>query len=157
VSDDPTITEFAKNHRLDVAAVLVQIAQDESAPAAARASAAEKILAYSDGKPSQARQLTVGDLQAMPDELRMELLQALLGHYMPSGFQQILKQAVDDAVAQARLTFAKPAKPCRFIRQNPAPADPPPAEPPATNAIRSDLSGLSGAPGGSHQRLQARR
>jgi hypothetical protein len=150
VTDDPSITEFARNHRLDVAAVLVQIAQDASAPAAARASAAERILAYSDGKPSQARQLSVADLATMPDTLKEELLHALLGHYLPSGFQALLKQACNDAVAQfaaKQASLPKPQPKNRFTRQSPAPATEPPAADPGAAAIRSDSSAVPAAPG----------
>jgi hypothetical protein len=147
VSED-SLTRFAQTYRLEAAAVLVQVAKDESAPAAARSSAAEKILAYSDGKPSQARQLTVADLQSMPDNLRMELLQALLSHFMPDGFQKILKSACDDAVAQFAAKQASLPKPNRFRRQAPVPPDLPPALSPPANAIRSDLSGKVDPAGG---------
>jgi hypothetical protein len=152
VTDDSLI-RFAQTYRLEAAAVLVQVAKDETAPAAARSSAAEKILAYSDGKPSQARQLTVGDLQAMPDDLKMELLQALLSHYMPDGFQKILKSACDDAVAQfaavqaASLPKLNRTKIPKFVRRAPV-ADLPPALEPAADAISGDLSADLDVPGG---------
>ena len=92
MTDD--LTQFAQTYRLDAAAVLVQIAKDESVPAAARASAAEKILAYSDGRPVTAKPMTVADIAAMSPDLRSELLYALLTHYdavLPGRFQALMK------------------------------------------------------------------
>ena len=115
MTDDTTITEFAKNHRLDVAAVLVQIARDESAPAAARASAAERILAYSDGRPGQARQLTTADLASMSSDLRAELLHALLTYDDITLPARIKAQIVDEMLAQYQASLPAP-QPNRFVR-----------------------------------------
>ena len=130
MTDDTTITKFAQGYRLEAAAVLVQIAKDESAPAASRVASAERILAYSDGKPSQARSLTVADVGQMTPELRRELLHALLVHYqteLPSQFQALIKASVDEALAQqtkkvsASLREPKAAlpRPNRFTRRAP--------------------------------------
>jgi hypothetical protein len=164
---DDEVVRLARRFRKEAVASLVATLRDDRAPASAKASASATLLSYSDGKPGMARQISVADIGQMTPALRQELLHALLVHFqteLPAQFQALLKSAVDDAVAQARLTFAKPkpAKPCRFIRQAPVPEAVPPnmltlgataPEPPAADppeaAIRSDLSGISVAPPGS--------
>src|SRR5215831_9971086 len=86
--------------RDDAIACLVQLVRDESASSAARASAARDILNWSVGRPQQAKQISVADLAEMTPEQRHQLLQALLTHYCPDGFQAILKQSVDEALAR---------------------------------------------------------
>ncbi|CEF48880.1 unnamed protein product [uncultured bacterium] len=156
---DDEVVSLARRYRKEAVASLVTVLRDEHAPASARAQASAKLLEYSDGKPSQARQLTVADIAQMTPDLRQELLCALLIHYqveLPAQFQQMMRDAVDDALA---LQAALP-KPPRFKRGKlagkgpevprwpPAPrvAEPRPALAPATNAIRSDLSGVPGDP-----------
>jgi uncharacterized protein (UPF0147 family) len=109
VTDDLTITKFAQHYRLEAAAVLVQIARDETAPANARAAAAEKILAYSDGRPGASKAITVADLDLMSDEQRNELLNALLTKYeteMPGQFKALMEEAYLSALK--RLDAPKP-------------------------------------------------
>jgi hypothetical protein len=164
---DDEVVRLARRFRKEAVASLVATLRDDRAPASAKASASATLLSYSDGKPGMARQISVADIGQMTPALRQELLHALLVHFqteLPAQFQALLKSAVDDAVAQARLTFAKPkpAKPCRFIRQAPVPeavppnmltlgatAPEPPAADPGEAAIRSDLSGISAVAGGS--------
>jgi len=117
---DDEVVSLARRYRKEAVASLVTVLRDPNSPASSKASASATLLAYSDGKPGQARQLTVADLASMPDDLRMELLQALLHHYIPGGWQALLKQACDDAVAQARLTFSKPNR----FRRGPKAANP---------------------------------
>jgi hypothetical protein len=100
-----------------------------------------------------ARQITLADVSSMPDDLRQQLLEALLSFYMPGGFKALLKAACDDAVAQfAALQAAlPPPKPPRFRRgpralRGDAPV--PPALSPGADAIRSDSSGVSASAGG---------
>jgi len=57
---------------------LVAIIRDETAPASARANAAEKILLYSDGRPGPSKQIAVADLVSLTLEQKQELLLALV-------------------------------------------------------------------------------
>jgi hypothetical protein len=146
---DDEVVSLARRYRKEALASLVTVLRDERAPASARAAASAKLLEYSDGKPSQSRQLTVADLGSMPDDLRMQLLEALTNYYVPDGFKRMLAQACEDAVA---LAHALPKPPKNRFKRGPlagAPACVPrwPPTPPA-NAIRSDLSGEAG--GGRH-------
>jgi hypothetical protein len=118
--NDDSVTKFAQRYRLEAAAVLVQIAKDESASPQARAAAAEKILLYSDGRPGPAKQVTVADLELMADEQRQDLLHALLTRYeteMPGQFKQMMTEAYTEAMAQQ----ASQPRPCRFTRGTPTP------------------------------------
>src|SRR6266478_3759310 len=141
---DDSITRFARHYRLEAAAVLVQIAKDESAPPQARAAAAEKILAYSDGRPGAARSITVADLELMDDEQRQDLLHALLTRYeleMPGQFKQMMEQAY--VAAMQRMATPRPnrftrgdgagQKQIRYSRATPAPKQ-------ADNSLPHDLS-----------------
>ena len=65
-----------------------------------RAQAARDILSYSDGRPSQARQVTVADLEAMSPAHRQELLETLLIRYeteMPGTFKAMMVEAYHEA------------------------------------------------------------
>jgi hypothetical protein len=122
------LIKFARKYRTVAAAALVQIVSDESAPAAARISAAERILSYSDGRPGQARPVTVADIARMDDDQRFELLNALVQHYWPAGVNALIAAAVDEAFKQQA-----PALP--FVRGAPAsPASLP--TPPVNSAHR---------------------
>src|SRR5215831_19846568 len=104
MSDD-SVTKFAQRFRLEAAATLVAVCRDESAPASARAVAAKDILSYSDGKPGQAKPVTVADVAAMSDDQRQELLNALLNHYTPGGSEALLRDACNEAVRQYQQTI----------------------------------------------------
>src|SRR5215831_19108296 len=86
MSDD-SVTKFAQKHRMLAAAALVQIAGDESAAPNARAAAAEKILAYSDGRPGISRRITVSDVASLTADQREQLAEALVG-VMPHNERQ---------------------------------------------------------------------
>jgi hypothetical protein len=97
MTDD--LTSFARKYRQEAAAALVTVIRDDTAPASARTAAAERILAYANGRPQAAKQITVVDIGRMTEEERMELFQALLHHYLPEGsLQALLKQSVDEAM-----------------------------------------------------------
>jgi hypothetical protein len=96
---DDAIASFAKRYRQEAAAALITVIRDDTAPASARTAAAERILAYSDGRPQAAKQITVADIGRMTEEQRQELLRALLTHYLPNGaLEDLLKQSVDEAI-----------------------------------------------------------
>jgi hypothetical protein len=137
--DDEVVT-LARRYRKEALASLVTVLRDEHAPASARAAASAKLLEYSDGKPGMARQLTVADIGNMPDDLRQQLLEALLTYYMPGGFQALLKAACDDAVAKFAARKAALPRP-RMTRRAPVP----PASNPGREAIRGDSSAISAA------------
>ena len=124
ITIDDEVVSLARRYRKEALASLVTVLRDESAPASARAQASAKLLEYSDGKPGQARQITIADVSHMPDELRQQLLDALLGHYMPNGQRALLKAACDEAVARAGLSLR-----VGFVRGPKAQAalNPPPA------------------------------
>ena len=147
VSDDELV-RIARRYRRESIATLITICRNEQAPASARAQASAKLLEYSDGKPGQARQITTADLASMSDDLRMQLMVALVDHYTPNGFKLMVKESVDAALAQAA-ALPKPPRPNRFTRRSPAPSTEPPAADPGEAAIRSDLSGISAVAGGS--------
>jgi hypothetical protein len=118
MNDDVSITQFAAKYRHTAAAVLVQIAMDEAQPAAARAACAEKILAYSDGRPGASKAITVADLELMSDEQRRDLLNALLTRYeveMPGQFKALMEEAYVSAMKRMSLP-----NPNRFRRGPPA-------------------------------------
>ena len=145
ISIDDEVVSLARRYRKEAVASLVTVLRDESAPASARAQASAKLLEYSDGKPSQARQITVADLASMPDALRADLLNALLSHYMPSGHQALLRQPCEDAVKQAGLSLR-----VGFVRgpkAQAAPADLAPPLTPPCDPISRDSSGHLGEAG----------
>jgi hypothetical protein len=150
---DDEIVSLARFYRRESLATLVAVSRDQSAPASARAQAASRLLEYSDGRPSQARQITVADIGQMSASLREELLSALLLHYQVELPDQFRSMIVDQAMAlhqahQAALAQqAALPKPNRFKRQAPVAAEPPPSDP-AAEAIRGDLSAKVDAPGG---------
>src|SRR5207302_9478835 len=95
VTDDE-ITKLSRRFRLESIATLISVCRDERAPATARAQAATKLLEYSDGRPGQARQVTVADLAAMTAEQRHELFSALVTYYetdMPGFLKQVMEEA----------------------------------------------------------------
>src|SRR5215471_9909193 len=67
---DEEVTKLARRYRPESLATLISVCRDERAPASARVSAASKLLEYSDGKPGQAKPVTVADVAAMSDEQR---------------------------------------------------------------------------------------
>jgi len=103
---DEEVTKLVRRYRPESLATLISVCRDERAPASARASAASKLLEYSDGKPGQAKQVTVTDVAAMSDKQRQQLLDALLGHCAPGGFQALLAQSCDEAVKQYQQSLA---------------------------------------------------
>jgi hypothetical protein len=110
---------FARRHRTEAAASLVAVIRDSTATASSRTQAATKLLEYADGRPGQAKAITVADLGSMTDEQRMELLQALLTHYLPEGaLQAMLRESVTEAV---KLLPAPPTPKFGFRRGTDAP------------------------------------
>jgi hypothetical protein len=109
---DDVLVRFARRYRETAAAALIDIIQDPNAPASSRAQAARDILSYSDGRPGQAKPITVADLGNMSDEQRRELLHVLVTHYFPGGIEALIKQAVEDAFTANALAV----KPPRFTR-----------------------------------------
>src|SRR5215469_6126703 len=112
---DEEVRKLARRYRPESIATLIAVCRDERAPASARVSAASKLLEYSDGKPGQAKPVTVADVAAMSDEQRQQLLDALLGHYAPGGFRALLAQSCDEAVRKYQQTLAA-HRPKRFQR-----------------------------------------
>jgi hypothetical protein len=76
--NDDEVVRVARHFRVEAAACLVAIIRDETAPASARANAAEKILLYSDGRPGPAKQIAVADLASLTLDEKLELLLALV-------------------------------------------------------------------------------
>ena len=117
IAIDDEVVSLARRFRKEALASLVTVLRDEHSPASAKTAAAQQILAYSDGKPGPSKPLTVADIGQMTPDLRSELLYALLTHFqveLPLQFQQMMRAAVDDALA---LQAALPApKPRRFKR-----------------------------------------
>jgi hypothetical protein len=145
---DDSAASLARKVSRESIATLIAVSRDPHAPASARAQCATKLLEIGHGRPSMSKPITVASLSEMSHELRRDLFLALWCHYeveMPDRFQQMLKQAVDEALAlQASLP-----RPNRFTRRSPVPealATEPPALKPAANAIRSDLSAKSVGP-----------
>jgi hypothetical protein len=114
---DDELIRIARRYRKESIATLITICRDEHSSSASRAAAASKLLEYSDGKPGQSRTIAVADLATMSDDLRQQLLEALLNHYQPNGYllfvQETMRQCIDDAMAQASLPAPKK---CRFKR-----------------------------------------
>ena len=77
ITIDDEVVSLARRFRKEALASLVTVLRDEHAPASARAQASATLLEYSDGKPGQARQLTVADVTAMTPYLRENLLTRL--------------------------------------------------------------------------------
>jgi len=117
---DEEVRKLARRYRPESIATLIAVCRNERAPASARASAASKLSEYSDGKPGQAKQVTVTDVAAMSDEERQQLLDVLLGHYAHGGFRTLLAMACDEAVRQYQQTLAA-HKPKRFQRGDGSP------------------------------------
>ncbi len=121
---DDSITRFAQKHKFVGAAALVQIIRDEDASPNARAQAAQQILAYSDGRRGPTKQVTLADVEAMTDEQRQNLLDALLTRHeteMPGQFKQLMIEAYTEALAQQQAVLPKPNK---FTRGEPTPKSP---------------------------------
>jgi hypothetical protein len=115
---DTTLTQFAQSYRMDAAAVLVQIAKDEEAPAHARAQAAKEILAYSDGRPGASKPITVADFDQMTPEQLHEMFHQLL-RYLTQYYPGLVSQWFD-AYADVSQRLGLP-KPNRFTRGTPQP------------------------------------
>jgi hypothetical protein len=97
---DDELAAFARRHRTEAAASLVATIRDPNATASSRTQAATKLLEYADGRPGQAKPLTVADLASMSDDERSQLFHALVTHYCPDGIQSLIKAAVDEALAK---------------------------------------------------------
>ena len=69
---------FATNFRDIAAAVLVQVAMDETASPHARIDAARAILSYSDGRPGQARPVTLGAVRTLEYDDKLRLFTMLI-------------------------------------------------------------------------------
>src|SRR5215469_13505964 len=142
MSADDSVTKFAQKNRLLAAAALLQVTGDESAPPNARVAAAEKILAYSDGRPGISRRITLTDVASLTADQREQLAEALVGvmahderqHFlhllltyyeleMPGDFKAKMVDAFQEALA-------KEAKRPRFQRDA-LPSLPPPLPSPA--------------------------
>lgn len=70
----PEIRELAKAASPEAIATLVSVMQNEEAPAAARVSAADKILDRAYGKPEQTSNVNVRNKQSARDYDRQELI-----------------------------------------------------------------------------------
>jgi hypothetical protein len=116
-TNDEAVARLARNYRHESIATLVTVARDPEAPASARAMAARTLLEYADGRPTQARQPTIADVAAMSDEQRMQLLEALVYHYTPSGLTSLVQQSV----GQLEERMSAQPRPNRFTRGEPAP------------------------------------
>ena len=153
---DDSAASLARKVSRESIATLIAVSRDPHAPASARAQCATKLLEIGHGRPALAKPMTVADLAGMSPELRRDLFLALWCHYeveMPDRFQALLKSAVAEALAQQaalQAALPKPKPKPRFIRQSPAPADPPPATEPGAEPIRSDASAISASAGGVH-------
>jgi hypothetical protein len=115
MTDGDSLTRFAQRYRREAAAVLVQIAKDEDAPASARAGAAERILAYSDGRPGASRPITTEDIDTFDDDQCERLFRALLRRFelrTPGFWAGLTQQMLDYARAQEAIL----PKPNRFQR-----------------------------------------
>jgi|SRR6516165_7696637 hypothetical protein len=137
---DDVLIQFARRYREEAAAALLTIIRDDNAPAHARASAAEKILGYSDGRPGQSQPIKVADLDKLSPDERNQLFRALLTYYQDD--LPDLKAMVQEVVSQAqKLIQAPQRKPNPFRRgavagaitppSSSVQAPPPPASPPA--------------------------
>lgn len=144
---DEEISALARRYRRESIATLIAVSRNSRAPASARAAAAAKVLEYSDGRPAQARQVTVSDLTIMSPDQRQELLHALLIQYeteMPGVFKAMMTEAYNEALHKVT---ASP-KPPRFTRGPPRQRLPhqPQREPSATAPPRSGASAEVSSP-----------
>jgi len=146
MSADDSVTKFAQKNRLLAAAALLQVTGDESAPPNARVAAAEKILAYSDGRPGTSRRITLTDVAALTADQREQLAEALIGvmshderqhllhlqlRYYELEFPGEFKVKMLEAFEEVMAKQAKPAKRGRFERDA-LPLLPPPLNSPAS-------------------------
>jgi hypothetical protein len=103
VADDE-VARIARRYRVEAAATLIAVCRSETAPAAARAQAASRLLEYAEGRPATARQIAVSDLENMTGEQREALFEALLRRYQvefPGFFEDLVDTAVKLAVDEA--------------------------------------------------------
>jgi hypothetical protein len=145
---DDSAASLARKVSRESIATLIAVSRDPHAPASARAQCATKLLEIGHGRPAFAKQITTADLSAMTPELRQQLFEALWCHFeveLPAQFRAMI---VDQAMALVA-ALPKPKPKPRFTRRSPVPPDLPPALSPATNAIRSDSSAVSGGAGDS--------
>jgi hypothetical protein len=97
------LAALARRYRHEAVATLIAVQRDPRAPASARAQAATKLLEYADGRPAQAKPITVADLPSMTHDQRNELLSALIFQYeaeMPGEFKRLLQDITDEAMDQ---------------------------------------------------------
>jgi hypothetical protein len=130
----------------EATATLIRVCRDESAPAAARTAAAERILAYSDGRPSASKHIAPQDIAAMSRAERGSLWQALFDtEEFPPFVQERIREAISLAVQQMTLP-----RPNRFTRGTPTPPPPhvpqpnKPARERATEAFCANSGDASG-------------
>jgi hypothetical protein len=119
------LAALARRYRHEAVATLIAVQRDPRAPASARAQAATKLLEYADGRPSQARQITVADLPSMTDDQRKELLAALLFQYeteMPGAFKAMLEEATREMLEE-QLRREAAAPPPRLTHQPHTPVE----------------------------------
>lgn len=101
---DQQIADIARRYRRESVATLIAVCRDERAPASARATAASKLLEYSDGRPGQSRPIGVSDLQVMTPQQRSDLWEALIHYHvddMPGGLQQLMHDAYEEECTKA--------------------------------------------------------
>jgi hypothetical protein len=124
MTDD--LVQFARLYRREAAAALVDIVRDEGASANARAQAARDILSYSDGKPQQAKQVTLTDLDKLTQQERVSLLYDLMQRCESETgiIQAMMRDAVIEAAAIAASN--QPTPRFGFRRGNPMLALPTP-------------------------------
>jgi hypothetical protein len=95
--------------------LLLAMREPEAPGTPARVAAATKMLELSNGRPGQAKPITVADLPSMTQEQRKELLAALLFQYeteMPGQFKQLLQEITDQAMdlLMSRMAAAPPPR-----------------------------------------------
>ena len=131
---DDEVTSIARRYRRVSIATLISVCRNERAPAAARATAAAKLLEYSDGRPGAARPVTVADLDLMTPEDRQELWMALFTHYeavMPGEIKELMTAAYVEAMQRVAST-----RPNRFQRGDRSALI---AQPESRRSVRSSL------------------
>jgi hypothetical protein len=107
--------------RLVSEAVYEQLMYDESAPASVRLSAAQAYDALENGRPGIARLVNVEDIDDLTDDQCQQLFYALMRRFderMPGFMDQLIKQAVDQQLAQQQSSLPRPN---RFTRGTPQP------------------------------------
>jgi hypothetical protein len=99
---DDELVRIARRFRKESIATLITICRDVNAPASARAAASAKLLEYSDGRPGQARPITVEDISDLDDDQCERLYRALMNRIetrRPGFFKAMMRDIVDQMLA----------------------------------------------------------